>query len=313
MIDFIKRILKGPIKKNNPVQEELIIEEQLDIYHEQEVEEETTVFEVQYTIDKMREMILDDFTKSERRLAKLNKDYYILKLFSRAAIKTGRFNEKMLHLDKQVNYTKRLYEELKRKMDIVKYMQDVTMDELNEINEKIKKYLSFLSQIQTEADEINRVHYTKIKLASAGIIINKNNIELEKFNREVNDFIYQYKSLQEAAEYVYYHSGDLIVETVKTLVQSIEQAKNPEHIQKYDFNFFLESSLVLTLTLPQWIELFNKIRYVLRTTSEVNVISYVDFKNNYQKLEVRYFILMLYMESKSKDDFDNSKITDFYI
>ncbi len=44
-------------------------------------------------------------------------------------------------------------------------------------------------------------------MASAGIIMNKNNIELEKFHKDVNDFIYQYRSLQEAAEYVFFHSG----------------------------------------------------------------------------------------------------------
>lgn len=310
MINLFKRHKKKEQKEIIISQETVIFPEKLDIYHEQSTEKVHKV--PKYTTTELKNLIITNYQKAEKRLEKLIKDYYILKLFSRAATRSGRFNEKMLHLDKQLNYTKRLNEEIKRKMDIVKYMQDVTNEELMEIYDKVEQFLDQIQQTQLEADDINLKHYNKIKLASAGIIINKNNFELEKFNREVNEFIYQYKSLQEAAEHVYYYSGDLIVQTVNSLVQSIKLAKNSDHIYNYDYNYFLESSTVITLSLPQWIELFNKIRYVLRTVSDVNVINYVDFKNYYQKLEVRYFILMLYMESKSKYN-SEGKITDFNI
>lgn len=300
---FFKKIFK---RKNNQhkVVQEIIEPEDLTIYHEHhlEIEEPETNPAQSKSIDEMRSIIISNFNNAEKGLAGLNKQYYLLKLFSRAALKNPQFNERILFLDKEINNIKRLFEELKRKMDIVKYMQDVTIEELMEIHDKLNNFFDHQTHFSSEAKEVERIYYRNIKMASAGIIMNKNNIELEKFHKDVNDFIYQYRSLQEAAEYVFFHSGDLIVKTINSLVQCINNSANSEHIETYNYDYFLDSPLVLTLTLPEWIELFNKIRYVLRVVSDINIINYVDFRQNYLQLEIRYFILMLYMESMSKED-----------
>lgn len=300
---FFKKIFKRNNSEEKKLLENSLIQEDLSLYNEHvDSKEDEIKAPPSKSVEEMRELIVNDFQTAEKRIAGINKQYYMLKLFSRAAIRNPQFNEKLLFLDKEVNYLKRLHEELKRKMDIVKYMQDVTIEELEEIYEKLNNFFDHQKIITEEAKEIERVYYRNIKMASAGIIMNKNNIELEKFHKDVNDFIYNYKSLQEAAEYVFFHSGELIMETINSLVRSIQNSNNPEYVKTYNYEYFLSSTLVLTLTLPEWIELFNKIRYVLRIVNDVNIIDYVDFKQNYLKLEIRYFILMLYMESTSKED-----------
>jgi hypothetical protein len=206
----------------------------------------------------------------------------------------------MMAMDKHINRVRREYEDLQKRVNVVKYNEGVSEDEIFDTYEKVKEILLFHKGIQNNFDDLRRKYYNYLKIATVNVCMNKSNYDLENMYKNLSAFLNDYKNLNEAAEYIYYNSGVLIVQTISSLVNALSEANNQEHIKTYNYQYFSKSEVVIALELTEWIDIYNKIKFVLKMANEAVISNNLEFKNNYQKFEMRYLILMMYMETNRK-------------
>lgn len=267
-----------------------------EIYYERAKVIKINSFDNDYDPVTKKNKILDNINNFENKSASLFHTYYFLKLFIKAATKDHKFNEQMLLIDKQINRIKKNYEDLKKRTDILKYVDVIDEQELDEIYERINGLFDFYSDLNKDLTTIQSAYYRNLKMTSYSICNDKTYLELDTINKSILKTFDEFKTMQEAYDFIYYNSGELIVNCVKALVNCFENNANKTYIKTYRFEYFLDSDYVVVLKFTEWIELFNKIRYVMRTTNGVELFDYLNFKNYYQELEKRYIIMLIYNE-----------------
>jgi hypothetical protein len=246
-----------------------------------------------------QEKILDSIAAFEGKSSKLLHQYQFLKLFNRASLRNKDYNEVTLQLDKQINRFKKKSEDLKKKTDVLKYVQDVADLELEQIFLKINDLFEFYRDLSKELSKYQIAYFPRLKMASYSICNDLTYLEIENLNKAVNKMIDEFKNLQEVYDFIMYNSGELIINTVNALVAGLENSNNSQY-KEYDFKYFLNTDYVMTLNFSEWVELFTKILYVKRTTKDVELFDYLNFKNHYQELEKRYVIMLIYNEMNRK-------------
>lgn len=281
-----------PITKNNPnVKDDEIYSEEINYDGNQHSLDDC------FTSEEKVSKISDNMASYDKKSDALLHQYYFLKLFSKVASKDREFNLLMFETDKQINRLRRNHENLKKKFDVMKYIDNPDMMDIDEIFSKLNELFDFYREINKRLNGIQRTYYSDLKMASYSICNDKNYMELDKLNRNVNNMLEEYKSLQEAHDYIYYHSGELIVNTINSLVECFQKSNNSLYVNTYDYNYFLESDVIITFNYVEWVNLFNKIRYVKRTTNNIELFDYLKFANYYSELEKYYLIVLIYNET----------------
>ncbi|MGB4014381.1 MAG: hypothetical protein WBL47_00935, partial [Bacilli bacterium] len=195
-----------------------------------------------------------------------------------------------------VNRMKKIYDEIKKRADVLKYLPEEGDFDYNELFMKINDLFDFSRALFTQLSDIQKQYYQNLKIAAYSLCKNKTHQELEQLLKETNETIQQYKSPQEAYDYIYYNSGELIVNTVKALVDVINESGIKNYIDAYQFQYFLASDDVVALRFAEWIDLFNKLLYVIRNTNRIDYNSAPLFNQYYRQLETRYMIMLIYNE-----------------
>lgn len=232
----------------------------------------------------------------EKKSASMLHKYHFLKLFSKSALKDSKYNEQMITIDQQINRIKKNYEELKKMTDVLKYLKDVSDLELEDVYTKINELFEFYRALDIDLTTFQTSYYRHLKMTSFSICNDKSYQELDTLNKNIVKFIEEYKTLGEAYDYIYYNSGSLIVDTINALMECLKNSGNKQLINSYQYDYFLDTDYVVVLTFTEWIELFTKIRYVMRTANKVELFDYLKYKELYQELEKRYLIMLIYNE-----------------
>ena len=223
-------------------------------------------------------------------------EYYLCKIFSRVALKDNEFNAQLIEIDKYVNTIKRKMYNIERMIDA--YRRDITLD-INDIYESVVSLQVYERNIKSRFLEINDSYYGHIKMSTLSVCLNKDDEGLERFYESIHNFLSKYKDLTEAAEDIYYSSGDFLVDIVRKIVICIKESRRRDLIEKYTFSYFLESDVIITLDIKEWINLFNKIRFSMKLIQDVEMDKYLIIKEKYDYLEVIYSILMMRHEIAS--------------
>jgi hypothetical protein len=269
-----------------------------EIYYERvEFESDRFTLEDCKTEEEKKEKLLNFSLEYEKKANSLFHTYNFLRLFSRSADKDNKYNEKMIILDKQINRMKKMYEDAKKKIDIIKYIE-VENSELELIANIASDILLLFSEIENELDNIKGRYYKHLKMASFSICNDKSYQELDAINKNINQMISEYKHINDAYDFFYYNSGSLIVDTINALVACIQNSNNKDLKKDYDFSYFLNSDYVVAMTFAEWIELFTKIKYVMRVASKVELFDYLNFRELYTELEKRYILMLIFNEMK---------------
>ena len=123
----------------------------------------------------------------------------------------------------------------------------------------------------TELTEINNNSYGHLKISTVTITINKTNDELEKLYNNISNELKGFKTFSEAADFIFYNSGGFIDNLVSTYIKYVKNSNNQEFINTYNRTYFLPSDVVISLEFKEWIELYKRLKYVLRLM--------IDYKN----------------------------------
>ncbi|NLD26446.1 MAG: hypothetical protein GX661_03710 [Acholeplasmataceae bacterium] len=246
-----------------------------------------------------QERILESIQAFERKAGSLLHKYYFLKLFGRAALRNSSYNEQTLYLDKQINRFKKNADDLRKRTDVLKYVKDVENLELEDVFLKINDTFDFYRDLDNTLNRYQNTFYPRLKMASFSICHDMTYQEIESLLKSINEMLEGYKNIQEAYDYICYNSGELIINTIQSLVNSLANSNN-KHYEAYNFAYFLNSDFVMVMSFSEWVELFTKILYVKRTAKDVELFDYLQFKNYYQELEKRYLIMLIYNEMNQK-------------
>lgn len=289
------KIEDGPKQSNQVAKDE-------EIYYERvHFDENPYTLDNLHSTQEKQDKIFSDMIAFEKKANTTYHKYSFLKLFSRAADKDNFYNESLLSIDKQINRLKKMQEEVKKRTDIIKYIEDIADKELNIVYKSINEMFDFHRELDSGLQHFQSKYYRHLKMSSFSICNDKSYQELDSLYKSINNLILEYKSINEAYDYIFYNSGNQVYETVKALIECLENSKNKELIKMYDYNYFLNSDFVVALSFPEWIELFTKIKYVMRTANKVELFDFLKFKELYSELEKRYILMLIFNEMISKD------------
>lgn len=284
---------EGPVPSVSKAKDEEIYYERAD--YQDNIYDLEDCFDTKSKVERILESLAVFAKKYMQALHK----YYFFKLFNRVALKNKNYNTLTLQLDKQINRFKKTYDDLKKKTDVLKYLQDVADTELEQVLLKINALFDFCRDINKNLTAYQQTYFPRLKIASYSICNDMTYIEIDNLIKAVNKMIDEFKNIREAYDYIVYNSGELINNTVNAFVTGLQNSNNPQY-KEYDFKYFLSSDFVMVLNFSEWVDLFTKFLYIKRIAKDVELFDYLNFKNHYQELEKRYVIMLIYNEMNRK-------------
>lgn len=245
-----------------------------------------------------KEEIIKKYDHLSKKHRSLINTYYQAIIYSKIASKDNKFNIQMLTIDKHINRFNRELKAFYKDITFLEHGEDITIEYIEKTSEKLINIDHFYHTIKKCLDEVMQKYFGHMKIATANICMNRSNEELEIISQNLNNYLNDFNHLQEAAEYIFFNSSHQILKTIDSLIKLFNN-------EEFTFNYFLKSDDIITLELTEWIDLYNKIRFVIKKAP--HVLENDDFKNNYFQFETSYLILMLNMEAK------NNQIKNFRI
>jgi hypothetical protein len=266
----------------------------------QPVVEEKVVEEIIPNYPDMMELFDKTHQSFVNGTKQIIRDYYIIKLFSYIATDTNKLREKIDTLDL-------FYFEYMKDVDSLKIKIDAINDNLfiKDTYLSTKKFILLLQNKKVQLCDfifnIRSDHYENIKVATLGIVHNKSSEELKKYYDDITSMIKAYKNIQEAAEYIYFNSTDDLNEAIGLFSKLASTKAKVEPKKLTSIEYFKKYSYVLTLSMREWVELINNMKFALKTIGNIDQMKYDKAKRKYEMLEKKCFILMLYFELVAND------------
>lgn len=292
----------GLFKKKRKV-EEIAIEE---IKLEEPVIEETKKVEepVKEVFPKSSEEAVSLINKKckelDRNYDSLIYNYYICKFFSLAVFTRVDELHDIASLEKQLTNLRLAYEDISAKLKKVNENNDYSNDYLEELFIQSKSDNEICLGLLNRVNETRRVYFNSLKISSMAVLLNKTGEDLEKMDRRFMTLVNSFKSLEEASDYIYVNSGELITNLVNSLVRCSQTCMKEEHKNQFNLYYFLKSDVILCLQLNEWIELYNKVKHCVNVLRGVDIANYIDFQGYLDEFEIRYLVLMINEEKKNR-------------
>ena len=264
-----------------------------DFYHEmREIKKDVDPY-LDYSLDQKNEKIGKFINEFDSSLEPFLQRLYTIILFQEGIKKDLKLKLNLEKVASSANLLKEVSKTLKEEYDAI---DKANLNQVDVIIDKIRVHEKNFKEANEILNYLYDAYFRNIKMTSLAAIKDKKAYELEGLAREVNELIRSYNNLEYAYYDTYYYSGDLIVKTVKALVSCFEKGKNKSYAKTYNYSYFLKSDAILNFEFKEWISLFNKFKFVMKTTSNVELYDYLQFSELYQKLEKRYFVVLIFYE-----------------
>lgn len=228
----------------------------------------------------------------EEKIEKVLQSFYFMDLFFVSIAKDKKVliirDDLKIRIKKVSSFIKEIKE---------KFIDDILDKELNELYLLTDEYIKYFFITKEMVLFVKDNYYKNIKTISYAAFANKKSTELELLCKETEIRINEFKNIHEVFDYCSYHSGKLIVDTVNALVECFKKSNNREYIKTYNFKYFLDSDIIMQFDFIKWVNLFNKIKYIMNTTSNVEIFDFLKFDTLFRKLEKRYLLVLIYNET----------------
>lgn len=233
-------------------------------------------------------MFLENYVKL---IEEVLQSFYFMELFYVSINKDKKVSLIRTELKERINKLSSFTSEINKK-----FIDGISEKELNSLYLETDEYIKYYNVTKEMVLFVKNNYYKNIKTISYAAFANKKSSELELLCRETEIRINEFKNIHEVYDFCSYYSGDLIVETVTALVECFKKSNNREYIKTYNFKYFLDSDIIMQFDFIKWVNLFNKIKYVMKTTSKVEIFDFLKFDTLYRKLEKRYLLVLIYNE-----------------
>lgn len=217
--------------------------------------------------------------------------FYFMELFYVSIIKDKKVSLIRDELKERIGKISSSIKEIRKKL-----IEDIENEEIDNLYLLTNEYIKYFKITKEMVMFVKNNYYKNIKTISYAAFANKKSFELELLCRETEVKLSEFHTIYDVYDYCSYHNGDLIVETVSALVECFKKSNNREYIKTYNFKYFLDSDIIMQFDFLKWVNLFNKIKYVMNTTSNVEIFDFLKFDTLYRKLEKRYLLVLIYNE-----------------
>ncbi len=234
--------------------------------------------------------VFNEITILTNKMDKMVKDFLMLKIFMLSANRDEKFNKEFEKLDKfmkkfrdDINIVKRFYNSFEENTE-------ENFDGLVEIFNAINNLYDFSDGLNNDINKFRKKYYNEFKLTSFAIVKDKSIDQLEDLNMRIEKELLNYKNIEDANDYIIYHSGCEIMKVVNEFVNS----KTTIDVN-IPYHYFLSTDDIICFTYNEWIDLFVKFKYVIEKLGD-NLLFDEKFLNDYRLLETRYAIVTIYNE-----------------
>lgn len=248
---------------------------------------------------ELEKEILYKFNKVIRKNDSVIREYYICKLLSRVGLRDLDFNLQVASIDNHINRIKKDCFELTRITENIKSGLTFASERLEIINKQLDDLQAFQVGVLNLLAEITNTGFGNLKISTVTVTINKTNEELEILYNNISEELKNYKSFSEASEVIYYNSGDFLDNLVNCFINYVLGTGNSDYITMYDKKYFLNGDAVISLEIKEWIDLYNKLKYVLKFIGNYDAIQYEKCHKLFDVFEAKYSILMMRTEMQN--------------
>lgn len=282
-------------KEKNKEEINITIDNNDSLFLEQS-EEEVIPLENEKTTEELISELTVTFNNIVSKNKRIVQEYYICKILSRVGLKDFEFNLQVVMMDKHVNRMKKDCFDLSRVIDNIKAGLQFKEEEIKKIYKKVMDLQAFQNGVFHQLSEINNNSYGHLKISTVTITINKTNEELEMLYNNISNELKGFKSFEEAAEFIYYNSGDFIDNLVNSYVEYVKTYNNSEYNTVYNKKYFMESDIIISMDIKEWIELYKKLKFVLKLMNNRDNNLYINCSKLFNIFEAKYAILMMRAE-----------------
>ena len=293
----------GLFRRKKKQKEEQI---QINIFQENdnvvdEVETEELNDKTDFLINKSDEELIDEliyiFNKIQNKNDRIITEYYTIKILSRIGLKNMDFNLQMLSMEKNVNRIKKECFDISRIISQIKSGLTYEREGILKLYKQVNDLFAFQNGLFNQLNEINSISYGHLKISTVSVTINKTHDELERLYYNICQELKDFKTFEEAAEYIFYNSGEFLDKLINTFVEYVKESGNQEYVDTYDRKYFLPSDVVISLEVNEWVELYNRLKFVLRLMNKINKTIFIGYQEFFDKFEAKYAILMMRTDS----------------
>ena len=245
--------------------------------------------------DEKREKINANLTVFEEKLTKMLHLYHFLNLFSFSTVEQEEFASIQKNIEKYIIRLEKKYESLKKANNSLKRKRLVTEEMINELYYEVGDLESYYEDLIEDINQYKKEYLPNLKMASYAFCNEKTSQELKDYRSYVVTEIDKYSSLQNAYDYICYHSGELITKTISHLIAFMKKGLTKNYVSQFTMDYFLENEIIMYYDYPKWIALFSKINYVIKKSDKA-IFADKNFIASYQELEYKYVVVLIYNE-----------------
>lgn len=219
------------------------------------------------------------FMDMQNEVKKIDKELLIIKIL---ALCTKDDNQIQL-----INFISNRKQELE--MDINKYLKVENEGDYRWLHNKIiNDYQLVMEQFREQVEKANNC----FRYASIMVLTHKSMEELIDFYEKVKSILDRFSSIEEAAEYLIFHSGAELTDFMGILIKYVYEEEQGKFKKLIPINYLESHQTILTLTLKEWIDIFNHLQYSMKYLAPVQTRGYRNLKMRYEKLQMYYFIII---------------------
>lgn len=216
------------------------------------------------------------------RIEQINKN---IKTFERMI---SIFNILLICIDNQeINekliYTKNLLKELKNNYEL--YLEQENIILFNKIDNDLFTINNLINELKEDL-------FNKFKLVSIVYLDNLKDEELIIFYDNLNNILKEHHNINNACEYIYYHSGKELSDFITKLLNYINKYIPNINNKKIPITYLENNKNIITIYYKEWIDLFKQLNYTMKYIADETNQDYLLLKQEYQILLVYYFIVI---------------------
>lgn len=164
---------------------------------------------------------------------------------------------------------------------------------------KAKKALEDLARLylgwQRNVEAGYERYVKSLRLATANFTLHKSRRELVALSEAMARFMERFPSLTYAGDYIYYNSGEVLMDAINAYVEAVARSRHPEK-ERFGQAFFTESSVILAFTVTEWMALATKFMFLNRQIKDIDLVHDPAIQKALARFEVSCLLIMLTQE-----------------
>lgn len=256
--------------------------EQLDFSFRFKLDETVDLSQIKSAVKK----IYNDLEKSKNNLIQ---KFYIFRVFEFSFDSNENLKNSLDTIEKHIALLNQNYDVLKKELERYE-IDDVSITNAY-MYDRLNQFHLYNLDLEKSLDDIQKGYYKKLRAVSFSFCVNKSNLELSELVDDIQNFILDYKDLETAVSFITYHSVTLITDTINHLLKILDKRSK----ERYDVKYFTNSEAFVCLSMGEWINLFNKLKYVINLYN-IDRNTFKEFFKLFDELELFYIILLIDFE-----------------